>query len=703
MSEEMPFRDSSLPIDQRVDDLVGRLNLGEKIGQLCNDAPAIPRLGIPENDYWNECLHGVGRAGRATVFPQAIGMAASFDEDLMYEVATVISDEARAKHHEAQRQGNRRRYFGLTYWTPNINIFRDPRWGRGQETYGEDPFLSGLMGVAFIRGLQGDDEKYLKLVATPKHFAVHSGKESERHHFNAEVNERDLRETYLPHFQKCVQQGGAWSVMGAYNRTNGEPCCGSKTLLQDILRDEWGFRGYVVSDCGAVADFHENHKVTETPAESAAMALENGCDLNCGETFQATIDAVQEGLIDEETVDRALRRVLRARFKLGMFDPPEQVPYASIPAEVVGCEEHAAISRQMARESIVLLKNEDDCLPLDDDQEQILVVGPNSDSRDVLLANYNGYPSQYTTPLEGVMSRVSAGTNVVHLKGCDLASDEREGFEDAVRAAEDSDVVIACMGLSPRIEGEEGDADMSEEQGDRRTLGLPGVQEELLRELHEAGTPVVLVLLTGSAVTINWAEDNLPAIINAWYPGQEGGHAIADVLFGDYSPSGRLPVTFPASVDDLPPFRDYDMQGHTYRFMEAEPLYPFGYGLSYTSFDYSNITLSSESINADESVVISAEVTNTGGRAGEEVVQFYVSDLEASVPVPRLHLEGVRRVHLRPGETRTVSCRLTPRQLAAFDDAGNPFVESGEFEISIGGGQPTDESAGAVTATLEVV
>ncbi|MFW6280089.1 MAG: glycoside hydrolase family 3 protein, partial [Planctomycetota bacterium] len=335
MSEEMPFRDSSLPIDQRVDDLVGRLNLGEKVGYLCNDASAIPRLGIPEYDYWNECLHGVGRAGRATVFSQAIGMAASFDEDLMYEVATVISDEARAKHHEAQRQGNRRRYFGLTYWTPNINIFRDPRWGRGQETYGEDPFLSGLMGVAFIRGLQGDDEKYLKLVATPKHFAVHSGKESERHHFNAEVNERDLRETYLPHFQKCVQQGGAWSVMGAYNRTNGEPGCGGKTLLQDILRDEWGFRGYVVSDCGAVADFHENHKVTETPAESAAMALENGCDLNCGETFQATIDAVQEGLIDEETVDRALRRVLRARFKLGMFDPPEQVPFTRTKLDVI--------------------------------------------------------------------------------------------------------------------------------------------------------------------------------------------------------------------------------------------------------------------------------------------------------------------------------------------------------------------------------
>ena len=702
MSEQPAFRNTELPVEERVNDLIDRLSLGEKIGQICNEAPAIPRLDIPPHDYWNECLHGVGRAGRATVFPQAIGMAASFDKNLMHEVAMAISDEARAKHHQAQRQGNYRRYFGLTFWTPNVNLFRDPRWGRGQETYGEDPHLAARMGVAFIRGLQGDDPDYLKLVATPKHFAVHSGKESERHHFNARVSPRDLRESYLPHFRACVQEGKAYSVMGAYNRTNGEPCCGSKTLLRDILRDEWGFQGYVVSDCGAIADFHKHHEITDNAAESAAMALTHGCDLNCGETFQATLDAVRGGLIDEDVVDRALRRVMTARFKLGMFDPSEEVPYASIPTDVVGCEKHAGLSRQMARESIVLLKNEGDLLPLADDSDQILVVGPNSDSRDALLANYNGYPAGYTTVLEGILRRVGAGTNVLHAEGCGLVDDSRDQLEFIAEQARDSDVVIACMGLSRRFEGEEGDADLSEDQGDRSSLGLPGVQEELLKELHATGTPVVLVLMTGSAVAINWAEENLPAILTAWYPGQEGGHAVADVLFGDYNPSGRLPVTFPRNLDQLPPFRDYDMDGHTYRFMEEEPLYRFGYGLSYTTFEYTDLRLSQETISPDETVVVSATVTNVGGCPGEEVAQFYISDLDASVPVPLRHLEGIQRLRLAPEQSTTVAFEVRPEHLAAYDEDGRPFVEAGEFELSIGGGQPVDPASHSATGTLVV-
>lgn len=702
MSEQPAYKNTDLSLNERVNDLINRMTIGEKIGQLCNQAPAIPRLDIPEYDYWNECLHGVGRAGRATVFPQAIGMAASFDEDLLHEVATAISDEARAKHHQALEQDNHRRYFGLTYWTPNINIFRDPRWGRGQETYGEDPYLAGRMGVAFVRGLQGDDPNYLKLVATPKHYAVHSGKESERHHFNARVSQRDLRETYLPHFKKCVQEGNARSIMGAYNRTNGEPCCGSPTLLQDILRDEWGFEGYVVSDCGAIADFHKHHKVTDSPAESAAMALKNGCDLNCGNTFQATLDALQENLIDEQQVDRALRRVMRERFRLGMFDPPEEVPYASISPDVVGCEDHARLSRQMARESIVLLKNEDDLLPLDDELDHVLIVGPNTDSTETLLANYNGYPPGYTTPLEGILSRVEAGTNVGPAKGCELRGDSRDEFEGVVNAAKHADVVIACMGQSPRMEGEENDTDLSDEEGDRTTLELPGVQEELLQELHATGTPVILVLMTGSAVAINWEQENLPAILNAWYPGQEGGHAIADVIFGDYNPSGRLPVTFPRSVDQLPPFRDYDMDGHTYRFMEEEPLYRFGYGLSFTTFEYSDIELSEDTISTDGRVAVSAVIENTGDRVGEEVAQLYVRDVDASVPVPNLHLEGIQRIQLAPGQRKTVAFSVTSDQLAAYDSDGQPFVEPGQFEFSIGGGQPQDPSSGAISTTLEV-
>jgi len=592
------YKDIALTFEDRARDLVSRMTIEEKVSQMMHSAPAIERLGVPAYNWWNECLHGVARAGVATVFPQAIGLAAMWDVDLMGEIADVISTEGRAKHHEAVRQGDYGIYRGLTFWTPNINIFRDPRWGRGHETYGEDPYLTARLGVAFVKGLQGDHPTYLKAVATPKHFAVHSGPEKDRHSFDAVVSKKDLRETYLPAFEACVKEAGAGSVMGAYNRTNGEPCCASKTLLIDILRDEWGFDGYVVSDCGAIQDIHQHHQVTTCTAESAALSVTNGCDLECGCVYANLMTALEKGLISEETIDRALVRLFTARFRLGMFDPPEQVPYAQIPYEANDCEEHRQLARKAARESIVLLKNEPGSptyeggvgrglLPLRKDLNSIAVIGPNADSLDVLLGNYFGTPSRYVTPLEGIRNAVSADTRVWYAKGCELLGNSTDGFSEAVSAAERSEVVVICPGLSPQIEGEAGDAFNSDAGGDRTHIDLTGVQQQLLERIVAVGKPVVLVLLNGSALAINWANEHVPAILEAWYPGQEGGTAIADVLFGDYNPSGRLPVTFPKSLEQLPPFEDYSMQGRTYRYMTEEPLYPFGYGLSYTRFEYS--------------------------------------------------------------------------------------------------------------------
>lgn len=694
------YLDPNQPLEKRVDDLVSRLTLEEKVSQMINNSSAIPRLGIFEYNWWNECLHGVAAAGIATVFPQAIGMAASFNDKLLYKVACAISDEARAKHHEFVRQEDRGIFKGLTFWSPNINIFRDPRWGRGQETYGEDPYLTGRMGVAFVKGLQGDHPKYLKVVATPKHYAVHSGPEPMRHSFDARVSEKDLRETYLPAFKECIIEGKAESIMGAYNRTNGEPCCASPTLLQKILREEWGFDGYVVSDCGAINDIHANHKVTNTPEESAAMAVNAGCDLNCGRAFESLVNAVKQGLISEEAIDRAVKRLFKARFKLGMFDPPEMVPYAQIPYEVNDCEEHRKLALEMARESIVLLKNEGGLLPLRKDLKAIAVIGPNADSKKVLLGNYNGMPSKYVTALEGIRAKVSPNTRVYYAEGCHLINRKDSGwgpratagFAEALAAAQRADVVIMCLGLTAEIEGEEGNAPRSEANGDRVSLDLPGMQEELLKAVCAIGKPVVLVVFSGSPVSINYAQENVPAIVQAWYPGEEGGTAIADVLFGDYNPAGRLPVTFVKSVDQLPPFTDYSMKGRTYRYMKEEPLYPFGYGLSYTTFEYSNLTLSAEKIEAGQSITVSVDVTNTGKMAGDEVIQLYLKDLEASVDVPIHELKGFRRIKLQPGESTTVSFTLTPRQMALIDNDGRCILEPGRFRVTVGGRQPDERS-----------
>ena len=684
----MIFMNADLPIEERVKDLVSRLTLDEKVAQMVHNAEAIPHLGIPEYSWWNECLHGVARAGKATVFPQAIGMAASFDPELMFQVATAISDEARAKHHQAALQGNRGWYFGLTFWSPNINIFRDPRWGRGHETYGEDPYLTSRMGVAFVRGLQGDDPRYLKLVATPKHYAVHSGPEPARHGFDAVVGQRDLRETYLPAFKACVQEGHAASVMGAYNRTNGEPCCASKTLLQDILRDEWGFEGYVVSDCGAICDIHEHHKITKNPPESAALAVRNGCELNCGAVYPSLVAAVQMGLIDEEKIDDAVGRLMTARFRLGMFDPPGQVPYSQIPPEIVNCERHRSLALQIARESIVLLKNEKSLLPLDKEIRSIAVVGPTAFSPRALVGNYYGFSPRVTTILEGIVGAVSPGTQVNYAKGCPLADEPPTATDMIDCDLEDVDAIIAVLGNTAELEGEEGAVADSDGGGDRSQIGLPGRQEDLLRDLHATGKPVVLVLTGGSPIALGWAAENIPAIVMAWYPGEAGGEAVADVLFGDYNPSGRLPVTFVKSLDQVPPFEDYCMEGRTYRFLREEPLYRFGYGLSYTKFEYSNLRLGKDRIGPNESLSVTVEVENVGTAAGDEVVQMYVRDVESSVPVPIHHLEGIQRLDLKPGEKREVSFTLHSEQLVVYGDDGKSFVEPGEFVVSVGGCQP---------------
>lgn len=700
------YLDANLPVSQRVDILVSQMTLREKIAQTLHAAPPIPRLDVPAYNWWNECLHGVGRAGRATVFPQAIGLAATFDVPLVGKIAVAVSDEARAKHHQSLRRGGAiEQYFGLTYWTPNINIFRDPRWGRGQETYGEDPYLTARMGVAFVKGLQGSDPKYLKLVATPKHYAVHSGPEPERHSFDAVVNQRDLRETYLPAFKACVQEGKAYSVMGAYNRMNGEPCCGSPTLLEKILRQEWGFEGFVVSDCGAIHDFHANHKITKTPEESVAMAVKNGCDLNCGDTYERLLDAVGQGLLKEEELDVSVKRLFTARFKLGMFDAEDQVPFSRIPASVVRCWKHITLARRAARESIVLLKNENNLLPLKKDIKSIAVIGPNALAMDVLWGNYNGFAPEMATILEGIIGAVSESTQVSYARSCEAGGKRPFNMGEVEWTASGADVIIAVMGYTPGLEGEEG-ATLYEEEagggGDRVRIGLPGQQLEVLKKLQSLKKPVVLVLTGGSPIELEWAAANIPAIVMSWYPGEQGGHAVADVLFGDHNPAGRLPLTFVKSLDQVPPFNDYNMKGRTYRFMTEQPLYPFGYGLSYTTFAYSNICLDKANVSRRSSVRVSVDVENTGTRDGDEVVQLYVSDVKSLVPVPVRHLEGVQRIHLKANEKKTLKFLLKSPQLAAFDDSGRPFVEPGEFAISVGGGQPGQACGGAVTAMLTV-
>lgn len=699
------YLDDTLSFEQRAKDLVSRMTLEEKTLQMLHSAPAIPRLGIPAYNWWNEALHGVARAGVATMFPQAIGMAATFDENILFNVAEIISTEGRAKFHESQRKKDYDIYKGLTFWSPNINIFRDPRWGRGHETYGEDPYLTGALGVAFIKGLQGDHPKYLKTAACAKHFAVHSGPESERHSFDAIASPKDLRDTYLPAFKRCVTEANVEAVMGAYNRVNGEPCCGSQTLLADILRGEWSFKGHVVSDCWAIKDFHEHHHVTATAPESVALALKNGCDLNCGNMYLNLMIAYNEGLVTEEEIDTSVTRLMITRMKLGLFDAPEKVPYTSIPFELNDCKEHNDLALEVSKKSLVLLKNENSLLPLDRNKvKSIAVIGPNANSRGALIGNYFGTASQYITVLDGIREAVNPGTRIYYSDGCHLIK-EKEGlaaprnfFAESLAAAERADAVVMCLGLDANIEGEEGDVSNVYAGGDKPHLNLPGLQQELLEAVHKTGKPIILVLLAGSALAVTWADQHIPAIIQGWYPGASGGRAIASLIFGDYSPSGRLPVTFYRTTEELPDFRDYSMENRTYRYMKQEALYPFGYGLSYTRFEYSDLKLSSAKISRGSNIDASVRVKNTGDLASDEIVQMYLKDVDASCRVPKHHLCGVRRIHLLPGEEKIISFRIAAEKMALIDEEGNSVLEPGLFEVYIGGSQP-DKRSESLTGT----
>ncbi|MDE6963541.1 MAG: glycoside hydrolase family 3 C-terminal domain-containing protein [Lachnospiraceae bacterium] len=689
---------------ERAAALVAQMTLEEKVGQTLYNAPAVERLGIPAYNWWNEALHGVARAGTATVFPQAIGVAATFDEDLAGKMAEIIATEARAKYNAQKEAGDRDIYKGLTFWAPNVNIFRDPRWGRGQETYGEDPYLTSRMGVRFIKGLQKEQEGFMKAAACAKHFAVHSGPEKLRHSFNAEVSRQDMYETYLPAFKACVQEAGVEAVMGAYNRTNGEPCCGSRTLLLTILRQEWGFEGHVVSDCWAVKDFHENHKITKTPLESAAMAMNNGCDVNCGCMFPNLLDAVRGGYVDEERLDEAVTNLMECRMKLGMFEERGAVPFDAIGYEQVDTDENKAVNLEIARKSLVLLKNEGNLLPLDLDKiKTIGVIGPNADSRKALVGNYEGTASRYVTVLEGIEDYVSGRARVLYSEGCHLFEDRTSGLAMAndriseVKAVcSVSDVVVAVLGLDSTIEGEEGDAGNEFASGDKLDLKFPGLQSEVLRAVFESGKPVILVSMTGSAMALNWEDSHIPAIIQAWYPGAAGGRAVAELLFGAYSPEGKLPVTFYRTTEELPEFTDYSMKNRTYRYMEKEALYPFGFGLSYTSFALRDVKLSSEKIAADSEIKVSAKIKNTGAVAGGETVQVYVKFSGAAggtLSVPNFQLKGLRKMYLEPGEEKEAEVTLDARAFALYNKEAELVLEKGVYTVYVGMQQPDKRSA----------
>ncbi|MGA2076898.1 MAG: glycoside hydrolase family 3 C-terminal domain-containing protein [Terriglobia bacterium] len=856
------YKDTSLSIEQRVDDLVSRMTLAEKVRQMQHTAPAIPRLGVPSYDWWSEALHGVAFSGYATVFPQAIGMAATWDENLVHVEGETISTEARAKYNQAQREGNHSIFYGLDFWSPNINIFRDPRWGRGQETYGEDPFLTGKLGVAFVTGLQGNDPKYFKTIATPKHYAVHSGPEPERHRFNVVPSPHDLEDTYLPAFRASIVDGQADSIMCAYNAVDGAPACASKLLLQEILRDAWKFQGYVTSDCDAVQDITTGHKFTPDNEHGSALAVLAGTDTTCGEEYVALVKAVHDGLIKESEIDTALKRLFTARFRMGMFDPPDAVPFNRIPFSENDSPRHRELALKAAREAMVLLKNQDGILPLKSSYSTIAVVGPNAESLPGLEGNYNGVPSHPVYPVEGIEKLFEGKAKVLYAQGApylrevavpvprtvfhtgDAASTDglkaeyfsnttlsgkpvltrtdpqmqfdwnsaapakgvsmrafavrwtgtltppglgsytfsvpkpewnpaggkeifrvylddkpvldttlfqpttdeppkkepqttfRAHFEDtkahpfrleyvhqsrlfgagatlswkppvevlrqeAVKVAQQADVVVAFVGLSPELEGEEMPIHVPGfSGGDRTDIGLPQAQQQLLEALAGTGKPLVVVLMSGSALAVNWAEQHAPAILEAWYPGEEGGTAIAETLAGVNNPGGRLPVTFYASLDQVPPFEDYSMHNRTYRYFEGKPLYGFGYGLSYSTFEYSNLKLSTPQLNAGDDLTVEADVRNASGPAGDEVAELYL-EFPSQPGAPLRALRGFERVHLAPGETQHVTYTLKARDLSMVNDNGEHVVSPGQYNVCVGGAQPGGTAAG-VHAPLQI-
>lgn len=680
---------------KRAEALVAQMSLEEKVFQMLHSAPSIDRLGVKAYNWWNEGLHGVARAGVATVFPQAIGLAATFDDDLLEEVADAISTEARGKFAMQQEFGDTDIYKGLTLWSPNINIFRDPRWGRGHETYGEDPYLTSRLGVRFVQGIQGHDENFIKAAACAKHFAVHSGPEALRHEFNAVVSMQDLYETYLPAFKACVQEAGVETVMGAYNRTNGEPCCGSSLLLKKILREEWGFRGHVVSDCWAIKDFHENHKITAGPVESVALAVKQGCDLNCGNIFVYLLQAVEKGLVTEEEIDRAVTRLFTTRMKLGMFE--DKMPFNEITFQMVDSDPMRELNRKASRECLVLLKNEEHLLPLNKAKMKTIgIIGPNADSRRALVGNYEGTSSRYVTVLEGIKDYLGDELRVFYSEGCHLYQDRMSGLSAANdRMAEvkgickESDAVIVCLGLDAGLEGEEGDTGNQFASGDKLDFKFPGLQHEILEAAYESGKPVILVVLSGSAMGLSWADEHIPAIIQGWYPGAEGGRAIAEAIFGEYSPEGKLPVTFYHTDEELPEFTDYSMKNRTYRYLEKEALYPFGFGLSYTKFELENIHLNTEEIT-EEGVTVTLNIKNSGLMYSGEAVQIYVKAEREGTP--NAQLKAFQKVHLAPGEIKELTFKLPAEAFGLCDEEGKKRVLTGQYTLYIGTSQPDTRS-----------
>jgi len=699
ISEPPIWRDPSQPLPARVNDLIRRMSLAEKVAQLQNSAPGIPRLGLPAYDYWSEALHGVANNGAATVFPQAIGAAATWDPALLQQEAGVIGIEGRAKFNDyaATHNGAAKWFGGLTFWSPNINIFRDPRWGRGQETYGEDPFLSGTLGVAFIKGLQGNDPDCMLAMGCAKHFAVHSGPEPERHRFDATPPERDLYETYLPQFEMAVREGHVGGVMGAYNSLFGVPCCASSFLLTDILRKQWGFGGYIVSDCAAIHNIwgREEHHYMNTSEEAAAAAVKAGCNLCCGGDYNPLVRAVQKGLITEKEIDQALYYTLWTRFRLGLFDPAEKNPFSKITIKDNDTPEHEALALKVAEESIVLLKN-DGVLPLNRTKvKRIAVIGPNADAAWMLEGNYNGHAARPVTILKGIKQLAGSDIEVTFAAGCSWAlrtdgsnKPKQEEIDDAVAKAKAADVVIFVGGISARLEGEEMGRDNAFagfEGGDRTTIELPSVQTGLLKALAGTGKPVILVNCSGSPMALPWEAEHLPAILQAWYPGEQGGRAVGEILFGQVNPSGHLPLTFYASTADLPGFTDYSMSNRTYRYFNGKPEFAFGHGLSYTKFKFVSGKLESKIIPATGAAKVVFTVKNTGKLDGDEVAQVYYRHVNSAVPQPRLALCGLTRVHLNRGESGNVTIEIPATRLRYWDTGQKQYgVEPGDYEFLIG-------------------
>ena len=699
-AQQMPWQDPTLPIEQRADDLLSRLTLEEKTQLMMNGSPAIERLGIHQFDWWSEALHGVGRNGTSTVFPITMGMAASFDDALVQDVFTAVSDEARVKAHQAKHGEGMKRYHSLSFWTPNINIFRDPRWGRGQETYGEDPFLTSRMGVAVVRGLQGpDDAKHRKLLACAKHFAVHSGPEWNRHTFNVEdLPERDLWETYLPAFKALVQEAGVEEIMCAYQRVDGEPCCAQTRYEQQILRDEWGFKGLITSDCGAIRDFLPNyHHVVETSEHASAIAVRAGTDVECGSEYKNLPEAVRKGLISERDIDTSLRRLLIGRLKLGDFDPDDQVEWTKIPESVVASKEHRQLALQIAREGIVLLQN-NGILPLKSSNSKIVVMGPNANDSVMQWGNYNGFPVSTVTLLQGI--RNALGKNIRYVPGCpltasadgDKAADGTSTPEQLLAEVGKAEVVIFCGGISPRVEGEEMKVSAPGfKGGDRTTIELPQPQRDVVRALHEAGKRIIFLNCSGGAVALTPESQLCDAILQVWYGGEQGGQAVADVLTGRYNPSGRLPVTFYKDDSQLPDFLDYRMTNRTYRYFQGEPLYPFGHGLSYTTFEYSGLKATGTDVEVT--------VKNTGRRDGTEVVQVYLRR-PADSDGPQKTLCGYQRVNLKAGERRTVTISLPRERFEVWDATTNTMrVVPGDYQLMVGSSS-ANQNLQVVTVTI---